>query len=540
VPRFVSTIDTSGEDYRRNREGMLALIDELRGLEARARAASEKSAERFSGRGQILPRERLERILDPGRPFIELCNLAGYSTLPDDPQVDVPGASQIAGIGHVSGTRCMLVVNDSGVAAGAFTRLGGEKIMRCQEIALENRLPFIHLVESAGANLLQYRVEFFVRGGALFRNLARLSAAGIPVVTLLHGSSTAGGAYMPGLSDQVIAVRGRAKAFLGGPPLVKAATGEVASDEELGGADMHATVSGLAEYVAEDDVDAIRIGREVMARLGWERHRGFETPSGFAEPACDPDELAGIVPLDFRQPYDMREVAARIADGSELLDFKADYGPHTVCLQAEIHGHPCGLIGNNGPIDNDGATKAAHFIQYCCQAGHPIVYLQNTTGYMVGRDYERGGMIKHGSKMIQAVANATVPQITLMTGASFGAGNYGMCGRGFAPAFILSWPNAQTGVMGGEQAATTMSIVAEAAAKRRGEDIDRDQLAKQEDRIRALFDGQASAFHTSGRLLDDGVIDPRHTRPVLGELLATVLEARSRHVRPNTFGVQRP
>ncbi|MEQ8348002.1 MAG: carboxyl transferase domain-containing protein [Sneathiellaceae bacterium] len=540
MPVFQSQILPGSEAFAENRRGMLALVDRMRGLEDRAAAASAREAERFARRGQILPRERVARLLDHGAPFLPLCTMAGYMRDVADPEKTIPGGSHIAGIGFVAGTRCLILATDSGIAAGAYGPGSGEKVLRCQEIALANRLPFIHLVESAGANLLRYRVEGFVTGGALFGNLARLSAAGIPVITVLHGSSTAGGAYMPGLSDYVVAVRGRAKAFLAGPPLLKAATGEIATDEELGGAEMHATISGLAEYVAEDDTDGVRIGREVVARLGWNRHCPAlaSLPSG-RPPKYDPDEIAGVVPLDYRKPYDVREVIARIVDGSDMLDFKGRYGPQTICVQGEVHGMPVGFIGNNGPIDPNGATKAAQFIQLLCQSDTPIVFLQNTTGYMVGRAYEEGGMIKHGSKMIQAVANASAPKLTFMIGASFGAGNYGMCGRAYDPRFLVTWPNAMTGVMGPEQAATVMSIVARGSAERRGVAVDEAALAAQEAKIIETFGSQADAFYTSGMLLDDGMIDPRETRTVLGFLLATTREARARQVFPNSFGVAR-
>jgi geranyl-CoA carboxylase beta subunit len=385
-------------------------------------------------------------------------------------------------------------------------------MLRAQAIALESKLPFLHLVESAGANLLKYRVEFFIGGGALFYNLARLSAAGIPVVTVVHGSSTAGGAYMPGLSDYVVMVRGRARAFLAGPPLLKAATGEIATDEELGGALMHTQVSGLGEYLAEDDSDALRLAREVIGRLGW----GAAQPPAGKPPRYPADELLGIMPEDYRKPVDMREAIARFADDSDFLDFKPDYGPATVCGHAAIQGMPVGIVTNNGPLDPAGSNKATHFIQACCQAGLPILYLQNTTGYMVGRASEEGGMIKHGSKMIQAVANASVPQITLMCGASFGAGNYGMCGRAYRPRFLFSWPNAQTAVMGAEQAALTMAVVMEAGMRRKGQGVDAAQIDEVKRAIVENFERQQSAFVTSGLMLDDGVIDPRDTRNVLG------------------------
>ena len=382
-------------------------------------------------------------------------------------------------------------------------------------------------------------MEGFVVGGGLFANLARLSKAGCPVVTVLHGASTAGGAYMPGLSDYVVAVKGRGKAFLAGPALLKAATGEVASEEELGGAEMHATVSGLAEYLAEDDAHGLLIAREVVARLQWNTRCPSLRPKAVTAPAYDPDEVAGIVPLDYRKPYDVREVVARLVDGSEILDFKPLYGLSTVCLQAEVHGHAVGLIGNNGPIDPDGATKAAQFLQLCDQAEIPLVFLQNTTGYLVGKAYERAGMIKHGSKMIQAVTNVSVPRLTFMIGASFGAGNYGMCGRGYDPDFVFSWPNARTGVMGGEQAARTMTQVMQAGAARKGVTLDEAQMKAQEAMLIQHFDGQSDAFYTSGHMLDDGLIDPRDTRKVLGFLLETCWEARHRTVTPNSFGIAR-
>ena len=519
------------------RAAMLERIAGLRALEQRAADTSAKSRPVFDRRGQLLPRERVALLLDPGAPYLPLASLAGW--LHDTPDADrsVPGGGVIAGIGVVSGVRCMIVASDSGIDAGAIQAMGLDKILRVQEIALQNKLPFVHLVESAGANLMRYRVEGFVHGGALFRNLARLSAAGIPVITVQHGSGTAGGAYMPGLSDVVIMVRGRSRAFLAGPPLLKAATGEVATEEELGGAEMHSSVSGLGEHLAEDDRHALGLAREVVAHLGWTA--GAE-PHDFAPPRFDADELLTLMPADLRQPVDMREVIARLVDDSDLLEFKPLYGPQTLCVNARIEGREIGLVSNNGPIDVAGANKATHFIQRCCQLGHAIVYLQNTTGYMVGRDAEQGGMIKHGSKMIQAVTSATVPQITIQCGASFGAGNYGMCGRGYAPRFLFSWPLAKTAVMGGEQAAQTMRIVAEAAAVRKGSAPDSAALDAQSAKIVEVFERQADAFYTSGLLLDDGVIDPRETRAVLALCLRICDEGERRELRPMQFGVARP
>lgn len=519
------------------REAALERIAALRALEARSADASARSRPVFDKRGQLLPRERVALLLDPGAPWLPLMSLAGYLRDTKDPERSVPGGGTIAGIGFVSGVRCMVVASDSGIDAGAIQPGGLEKILRVQEMALENRLPFVHLVESAGANLMNYRVEGFVHGGALFRNLARLSAAGLPVLTVQHGSGTAGGAYMPGLSDVVIMVRGRSRAFLAGPPLLKAATGEVATDEELGGAEMHCGVSGLGEYLAEDDRHALGLARAVMAHSGW---AGMAARAAEAEPPTfDAEELLGLMPANLREPVDMREVMVRIVDASRVLEFKPLYGAQTVCAQASIGGHPVGLISNNGPIDVAGANKATHFIQWMCQLGHPIIYLQNTTGYMVGKDSEQGGMIKHGSKMIQAVTNATVPQITVQCGASFGAGNYGMCGRAFAPRFLFAWPGAKTAVMGGEQAARTMQIVTEAALARKGLAPDPEQSKKQFDQIVAMFEAQADAFVTSGLALDDGVIDPRDTRAVLAFCLDTIAEGAARTVRPMQFGVAR-
>jgi geranyl-CoA carboxylase beta subunit len=431
-------------------------------------------------------------------------------------------------------------VNDSGIDAGALQPMGLEKQLRAQELALENALPFVQLIESAGANLLEYRVEDFVRGGGLFRNLARLSAAGLPVVAVVHGSSTAGGAYLPGLSDYVIMVRGRARAFLAGPPLLKAATGEVATEEELGGAEMHATVSGLGEYVAEDDRDAIRLAREVLAALDWNGALPRREPRAFEPPRYPAEELLGVMPADPKRPVDMREVLARIVDGSRFLEFKAGYGPATVCGHAALEGWPLGVVTNNGPLDPAGASKATHFIQACCQAGVPLLYLQNTTGYIVGRAPEEGGMIKHGAKMIQAVTNASVPQITIHCGGSFGAGNYGMCGRGFHPRFLFSWPNAQTAVMGAEQAATTMALVAEAGMRRKQQPVDAGRIEALKKAIVDTFERQTSVFAPSALLLDDGVIDPRDTRAVLACVLEVCRDAAARSPRPMQFGVARP
>lgn len=529
-----------GDAFAANRAALETQLARLRALEARTRDKSAAAAPLFAKRGQLLPRERLGALLDPGAPFLELATLAGYCLDHPDPERSVPGAGLLGGIGFVSGVRCMVVADDSGIDAGAVQPMGIEKFQRLQQVALAQKLPFIHLVECAGANLLDYKVETFIHGGSGFYWLARLSAAGLPVISVVHGSSTAGGAYMPGLSDYVVMVRERAKAFLAGPPLLKAATGEVASEEELGGAEMHAAVSGLAEYLAEDDADALRITRELVASLGWNAALPAAGAAAYAPPRFPQEDLLGLAPVEQRKPLDMREVIARIVDDSAFLEFKPGYGSATVTGHAALCGQPVGILTNNGPLDPAGATKAAHFIQLCCQSGTPLLFLQNTTGFMVGKAYEQAGMIKHGSKMIQALANASVPRITVHCGASFGAGNYGMSGRGFMPDFCFSWPNARTAVMGAEQAAGTMAIVMEGSMRRKGQEVDHAAIAAMRARVVETFERQTDAFFTSGRLLDDGVIDPRDTRAVLACVLAVCEEARRRALHPVQFGVARP
>jgi geranyl-CoA carboxylase beta subunit len=538
MPQIESTISLSSPAYAVNRDHMLALLNQVRQCEQRARDKSALSRERFEKRQQLLPRERLALLLDPGAPFLELSTLAGFGLDTPDPDKSVPGGGIIAGIGYVSGVRCMVMASDSGIDAGALQPKGLDKLLRVQELTLDNKLPYVQLVESAGANLMTYRVEDFVRGGSTFRNLALMSAAGLPVVTVTHGSSTAGGAYQTGLSDYIILVRGRSRAFLAGPPLLKAATGEVATEEELGGAVMHTSISGLGDYLAEDDRDGLRIARDIMAKLDWNRATPVLASRSFKPPRYDAEELLGIMPDDHKRPVDMKQVIARLADDSDFLEFSENYGSATVCGHIQIEGWSVGVITNNGPIDPAGAAKATHFIQACCQSRTPILYLNNTTGYMVGKAYEEAGIIKHGSKMIQAVTNATVPQITVYCGASFGAGNYGMCGRGFHPRFCFSWPNAKTAVMGGEQAAGTMRIVTEAGMRRKGA-VDEAKLDEMSQRIIQRFDSQMSVFTTSAMLLDDGVIDPRDTRAVLAQVLAVCREAEAREPQKMQFSVAR-
>ena len=535
---IASSVDPQSEAFAKNRDAMRELLDGVRLLEERVRAYSERARPRFEARGQLLPRDRVNLLLDRGTPFIELSTLAGLGMHDDDGDKLPSGGGGINGIGSVSGVRCMISASDSGIKGGTSTPMGLKKKLRSQQIALENKLPTVALVESGGANLL-YQSELFVEGGRTFANQSRLSAAGIPQVTVVHGSSTAGGAYVPGLSDYVVVVRDRAKIFLAGPPLLKAATGEIATDEELGGAAMHATISGTAEYIADDDAQAIVVARDVMAKLRWNDHLSPHAAPAYQAPLYEAEELLGLVPVDYSKPYDVRELIARLVDGSDFLDFKASFGVATVCGHASIEGHPCGIIGNNGPIDAQGSVKAAHFIQLCCQSATPIIYLQNTTGYMVGKDAEMGGIVKHGSKMIQAVANATVPQITLMVGGSFGAGNYGMCGRSFDPRFIFAWPNYRISVMGGEQAAGVMRIVSEAKARRDGNEPDEAAMDRMFNAIVSQINAESTALYATARLWDDGIIDPRDSRKVLGYALSICGEAETRPLRGNTFGVAR-
>ena len=537
MPIFESRLDPRTPIYADNRERMLGRVLEIKNLEQKVRDASTAQADKFKGRGQILPRERVELLMDKDRPFIELSTLAGYKMHDDDGAENIAGGGSIIRIGFVQGVRCLVVANDSAIKGGSISPMGLKKSLRAQEIALGLKLPLVNLVESGGANLL-YQSEIFVDGGRIFANMARLSAIGIPQITLVHGSSTAGGAYMPGLSDYVVVVKGKAKVFLAGPPLVKAALGKDATDEELGGAEMHAKVSGLAEYLAQDDAHAITIGREIVARLGWDDETPPEPARNFDPPRYDIEELLGIVPADPRKPYDVREIVARLVDGSAFLEFKKDWGSQTVCVHASIEGHKVAFIGNNGPIYPQGAAKVAQFIQACCQSGTPIVYLHNTTGFMVGVDAEEKGIIKHGAKMIQAVANATVPQISVIIGGSFGAGNYGMCGRSFDPSLVFAWPNSRVAVMGGDQAGRVMGIITEAKMKRAGA-VDADAISGLQQQVKDKLDSESTALYATARLWDDGIIDPRETRRVLAFALATCREAARRKLRPSTFGVAR-
>ncbi len=535
MPAIRSKINPRSEGFAANARRVADLLAEVQRLEGLVIAESESKRGKFDKRNQLLPRERVARLLDRGTPFLELSRLAGLNMHDDDGKKAVLGGGSIVGIGVVSGKRCLISANDSAVKGGTVAPMGLKKGLRAQQIAQENKLPLISLVESGGANLM-YQSEIFIEGGRTFANQARMSAMGLPQISVVHGSSTAGGAYVPGLSDYVILVRGRSSIYLAGPPLVKAAMGEDCTDDELGGAEMHAQVTGLGEYLTEDDAHAIAMAREVMDKLQWD---AATAPVSGQEPLYDEQELMGMVPADEREPYDVREVIARVMDGSDFLEFKSAYAPEMMCGHARVQGHLVGILGNNGPIQPAGSTKAAQFIQLCDQTGTPLVFLQNTTGYMVGSVAERSGAIKHGSKMIQAVANAHVPKFTFILGGSYGAGNYGMCGRGFDPRFIFAWPTARTAVMGGAQAAKVMDIVNRAKLERMGQQANDEALQAMSDGLRLRLDKESAALFGTARLWDDGIIDPRDTRRILGLCLALAAEAGQRKLHPNTFGVAR-
>ncbi|MFF4234748.1 acyl-CoA carboxylase subunit beta [Actinomadura geliboluensis] len=525
-----STLDARSPEYRERRAAMLDKLAALDAEHAKAlEGGGEKYVARHRKRGKLLARERIELLLDPDSPFLELSPLAAWGS-------DFPvGASVVTGIGVVEGVECVIVANDPTVRGGSSNPWTVKKSFRASDIALENRLPVINLVESGGADLPTQK-EIFIPGGRMFRDLTRLSAAGIPTIALVFGNSTAGGAYIPGMCDYVVMVKERAKVFLGGPPLVKMATGEEADDEELGGAEMHARASGLADYMAADEADALRLGRQIVRNLN---HRKLgPAPGPVEEPLYDPEELAGIVPEDLKVPFDPREVIARIADGSRFEEFKPLYGTSLVTGWTRVHGYPVGVLANaQGVLFGAEAQKAAQFIQLANQSDTPLLFLHNTTGYMVGKEYEQAGIIKHGALMINAVANSKVPHISIVMGASYGAGNYGMCGRAYDPRFLFTWPSAKSAVMGPQQLAGVLSIVARQAAEARGQAYDEDQDRAMREMVEAQIEAESLPFFLSGRLYDDGVIDPRDTRTVLGLCLSAVHNAPVRGA--DGFGVFR-
>jgi acetyl-CoA carboxylase carboxyltransferase component len=505
-----------------NREAMLAKLADLDVEHARAVAGGgPKYADRHHARGRLLPRERIELLVDEGSAFLELSPLAGWGT---DFTV---GASVVTGIGVVSGVECVIIANDPTVKGGASNPWTVRKSFRAAQIAEENGLPTVSLVESGGADLPTQK-EIFIPGGRAFRDLTRASARKQPTVALVFGNSTAGGAYVPGMSDYTVMVKEQAKVFLGGPPLVKMATGEDADDESLGGAEMHARTSGLADYLAEDERDALRIGRRILARLGRERSARPAAPS-FADPDADPEDLLDLVPQDLREPFDPREVVRRVCDGAgpgneqPFDEFKPLYGPSLVTGWARIHGRPVGILANaQGVLFSEEAQKATQFIQLANQVDTPLLFLHNTTGYMVGEQYEQGGIIKHGAQMINAVSNSSVPHLTVIMGASYGAGNYGMNGRAYDPRFLFTWPSAKSAVMGPQQLAGVLSLVARAAAEARGDRYDEEADAGMRAYVEQQVEEQSLPFFLSGMVYDDGVIDPRDTRTVLAICLSVI------------------
>jgi acetyl-CoA carboxylase carboxyltransferase component len=525
-----STLDPAGPDARAARQAMLDALAEIGAEHAKAVAGGgEKAVARHHARGKLTARERIELLLDEDAPFLELAALAGHGS------PFTVGGSVVAGIGVVSGVECLLIANDPTVKGGASNPWSLRKTLRMHEIALQNRLPVIALVESGGADLPTQK-EVFVPGGAVFRNLTRLSAAGVPTVALVFGNSTAGGAYLPGMSDHVVMIEGRSKVFLAGPPLVKAATGEESDDESLGGADMHARISGLADHYAADERDAIRTGRRIVARLNW--RKAGPPPAAVAPPRYPAEDLLSIVPPDLKSPFDPREIIARIVDDSDFDEVKPRYGDSLVTGWARLHGYPVGILANaRGVLFSAEAQKAAQFIQLANRAHTPLLFLHNTTGYMVGRSYEQGGIIKHGAMMINAVSNSTVPHISLLIGNSYGAGHYGMCGRAYDPRFVFAWPSARSAVMGAQQLADVTYLVSQASALAQHKPFDAEAARVVRDAIERQITAEAMPMVLSGLVYDDGIIDPRDTRDVLGVALSAI------HTAPvegtGTFGVFR-
>jgi acetyl-CoA carboxylase carboxyltransferase component len=514
--RLRSAVDVGGEVYARNRAAQLALLERLAAQHAVAAAGGgEKYQQRHRDRGRLPVRERIELLLDPDSPFLELSALAAWGT------PFTVGATVVTGIGVVSGVECVVIAHDPTVRGGAMNPYSLRKTLRALEIARVNRLPVVNLVESGGADL-PTQADLFVPAGRIFHELTALSAAGVPTVALVFGNSTAGGAYVPGMCDHAVLVDGQAKVFLGGPPLVKMATGEDADDEALGGAEMHSRVSGLSDHFAVDERDAIRIGREIMTRINW-RKLG-PPPRGLPEePTYDPDEILGIVSADTKVPFDPREVLARTVDGSEFDEYKPLYGTSLVTGWAQIHGYPVGVLANHrGVLFSEEAKKATEFILLANQTDTPLVFLQNTTGYMVGTSYEQGGIVKDGAKMINAVANSAVPHLTINMASSFGAGNYGMSGRAYDPRLLFAWPGAKLAVMGAAQLAGVMSIVGKASAASQGKPFDTDADAARTAAIEAQIEAESDSFFVTARLYDDGIVDPRDTRSVLGMSLSAV------------------
>jgi 3-methylcrotonyl-CoA carboxylase beta subunit len=527
-------INTRSPEFAANGAAMREQVDQLRALLGRIReGGGAKAQERHTSRGKLLPCQRIDRLLDPGSPFLEIGQLAAFEVYDEE----VPAAGVIAGIGRIEGVECMVIANDATVKGGTYYPLTVKKHLRAQAIARENRLPCLYLVDSGGANLPRQDEVFPDREhfGRIFFNQATMSALGIPQIAVVMGSCTAGGAYVPAMADETIMVRNQATIFLAGPPLVKAATGEVVSAEELGGADVHCRTSGVADHYAESDEHALAIARRCVANLNWRKLGRLESRAPRA-PRYPAEELYGVIPSDARQPFDVREMIARLVDDSEFDEFKALFGPTLVCGFAHLHGYPIAILGNNGILFSEAAQKGAHFIELACQRGIPLLFLQNITGFMVGQKYEAGGIAKHGAKLVTAVACAQVPKFTVIVGGSFGAGNYGMCGRAYDPRFLWMWPNARIGVMGAQQAAGVLAQVKREQAGRAGQSFSAEEEEAIRQPIVERYERQAHAFYSSARLWDDGVIDPAQTREVLALALSAALNAP---IEPTAFGVFR-
>ena len=527
----MTTVETASTTSRDQHE---QLVRELRDkLAAAALGGSEKSRERHVARGKLLPRDRVDELLDTGSPFLELSPLAANGMYDDE----CPGAGMIAGIGRVAGRECVIVANDATVKGGTYYPITVKKHLRAQEVALQNNLPCLYLVDSGGAFLPRQDEVFPDREhfGRIFYNQATMSAKGIPQIAAVLGSCTAGGAYVPAMSDEAVIVRNQGTIFLGGPPLVKAATGEVVTAEELGGGDLHSKVSGVTDHLAEDDRDALRIVRDIVSTFGPRTPRPWDVEPT-TEPEADPAELYDVVPTDSRIPYDVHEVINRVVDGSSFHEFKAEYGKTLVTGFARIHGHPVGIVANNGVLFGESAVKGAHFIELCDKRSIPLLFLQNISGFMVGRDYEAGGIAKHGAKMVTAVACARVPKLTVVIGGSYGAGNYSMCGRAYSPRFLWMWPNARISVMGGEQAASVLATVRSDQLDASGEPWTAEQEEEFKAPIREQYEAQGNPYYSTARLWDDGIIDPADTRKVLGLALSVCANAP---LEPVSYGVFR-
>ena len=516
-----SRINTRDAAFAANREHMQAQVDDLQAVIDRIRqGGGPKAQERHTSRGKLLPRDRLNAVLDPGAPFLELSQLAAYQVYEDD----VPGAGIITGIGRIAGQECMIFVNDATVKGGTYYPLTVKKQGRAQTIAAENRLPCIYLVDSGGAFLPLQDEVFREHFGHAFFNQARMSAQGIPQIAAVLGSCTAGGAYLPAMADESIIVKNQGTIFLGGPPLVKAATGEVVTAEELGGADVHCRTSGVTDHYANNDHHALELVRRAVARLNRVKPVSLDLREP-VEPLYPVEDVYGVIPADSRQPFDVREVIARVVDGSEFDEFKALYGETLVCGFARVHGYPVGIVANHGILFSESAVKGAHFVELCAQRKTPLVFLQNITGFMVGKQYEAGGIARHGAKMVHAVACANVPKFTVMIGGSFGAGNYAMCGRAYDPRFMFMWPNARISVMGGEQAAGVLATVKQDQLAREGKSMSPEEESEFKRPILEMYEAQGHPYYASARLWDDGVIDPADTRMVLGLAISASLNA---------------